>query len=431
MPRKKADGWLSGNSLHGQAGFSPALPLNLDHVDEQKAIPLGGDRHIRIVHLATRLIFAGMGQVVASLVRDLPSRRYRSAIWCIEEADSLGQKLQSEGYKVIALGRNRRRDFGLFFRIATLVRREQIDILHCHDDLSWFYGTIGARLGRISRILVTMHGRRPEFSRRHLWEQRALAGLTKSVVCVSSYLRQQIITEIGASPNKVVVVRNGIPLRLGQLRREQRQRARDIFGVPDSAIVVGSVGRLAEVKNLDLLIAAVADARAAVPVLRLVLVGEGPCQEHLIRKVTALGLSEVVIFTGLRNDVPELLPGFDLYVCSSDYEGVSLSILEAMAAARAVIATAVGGNPEIVHHNKTGILVERRNHRALAQALVELSRDAARRLQLGQQAKDAVEKIYGSDRMIDDYDALYQAILHPSLRVPTATQETTDNLLQD
>jgi glycosyltransferase involved in cell wall biosynthesis len=356
-----------------------------------------------------------LGQVVASLIRELPSQRYQSAIWCLEEADTLGKGLQSEGYEVVELGRRRRRDFALFFRIAALVRSKRIDVLHCHDELSWFYGAIGARLGGTSQVLVTMHGRRNDFSKRHLWEQRLLANLTTNIICVSSYLRQQLISEIGVSPGKVLVIRNGIPLKPIHSGREQHQRARDNLGIPDNAIVIGSVGRLVEVKNLDLLLEAVADSRGSIPAIRVVLVGEGPLRQHLEQKVAALGLQEAVIFTGLRTDVPELLSCFDLYICSSDYEGVSLSILEAMAAARAVIATAVGGNSEIVLHDKTGLLIERGDRYSLAQAIKELACDLERRLRLGQEAQSAVEEIYSSKRMMHDYDVLYRTVLHSAL----------------
>jgi glycosyltransferase involved in cell wall biosynthesis len=369
-------------------------------------------RQVRVAHVAERLIVAGMGHVIACLVRGMPPHRYQSAIWCLEEADILGQKLHNEGHEVIEIGRRWRRDFALLMRMASLIRKKRIDILHCHDELGWFYGTLAAWLGGASRVVVTMHGRRPDISTRHLYEQRILARGTTAIISVSSYLSQQLVNEIRVAPRKLVTIRNGIPLAPLQTEQEQRSQARKVLGLHEDAMVVGCVGRLAAVKNLDLLIDAAAAARAVVPNLYVVLIGEGPCQAYLIHRVAALGLNEAVIFTGLRQDVAELLPGLDLYVCSSDYEGVSLSVLEAMVAARAVIATAVGGNPEIVRHNETGLLVEKGNRQALAQAIIELSYDATRRHKLGQQARRSVEAHYSIDRMIQDYDCLYQAVLN-------------------
>ena len=366
---------------------------------------------IRVAHLATRLIIAGLGNVVASLVRGMPKPQYRSTVVCLEEADVLGRLLKDEGHEVIELGRYRRRDFGLFVRIAIFLRRNHIDILHCHDELSWFYGTLGARLGGVNRVVVTMHGRRADFSMRHRWEQRILAKLSRSIICVSSYLQRQIQTELRVLPDKVPVIRNGIPINPIDDDAEIRHRVRQALNLSEDEIVVGCVGRLDTVKNLDLLIDAVHKARAVIPSLRLAIVGEGPCRDHLFQKISQLGLVEAVIFTGLRRDVHELLCSFDLYVCSSDYEGVSLSILEAMAARRAIIATAVGGNVEIVSQNETGILVQPRDIQEMVEAIVALSRDSEHRVRLGQQARIFVEKYFSQVRMIDDYNRLYHSVL--------------------
>lgn len=355
-----------------------------------------------------RLGVAGMEHVVASLVRGMPRSTYASAVWCIEEADTLGRELRREGYEVVEWRRRRRRDVALFFRLAALMRSERIDVLHCHDELSWFYGAVGAWLGGVSRVLVTMHGRRSDIARRHLWEQRFLASLSRTVVSVSQYLREQIIDEIKVAPDKAITVYNGVAVAPQPPTREMCRRARAALGLPEDARVVGTVGRLAAVKNLELLITAAAAARAVVPSFYVVLIGDGPCKERLLHRVAALGLNDRVRFAGLRRDVATLLPAFDLYVCSSDYEGVSLSVLEAMAAERAVIATAVGGNQEIIRHNETGILVEKKNPQALRQALIELARDAPRRRRLGQRARRMVAAHYSVQRMIEDYEKLYQ-----------------------
>ena len=372
---------------------------------------VGLDRPVRIAHLATRLIIAGMGNVVASLVREASEERCHQSIWCLEEADTLGQILRGEGHSVVELGRRHRRDFGLFVRIARSIRQNKIDVLHCHDELAWFYGVIGGLLGGVPAILVTMHGRRQTFSSRHLWEQRLLARLSSRVVCVSKYLGQQILSELGTSPNKVVTIRNGIDLSLPQSSLHARSKIRLELGLQDSAFVVGAVGRLDAVKNFDLLFETIGDARSVVPSLRLVLVGEGPCRDHLLQKRSQLGLEDCVVMTGLRRDIPDLLASFDLYVCSSDYEGISLSILEAMAARTAVVATAVGGNVELVSHDHTGVLVKPKHVREMVAAIVDLSRDSQRRIQLGRQARSFVEQHFSLPQMIEEYDRLYHAVL--------------------
>lgn len=373
---------------------------------------IGFNRPIRIAHLATRLIIAGMGNVVAGLVRGIPKEWCQQDIWCLEEADTLGHILMREGHAVIELGRRHRRDFGLIWRIACLIRERQIEVLHCHDELAWFYGVFGGLLGGVRSIIVTMHGRRRNISWRHLWEQRVLARLSTHIVCVSDYLGGQIMIELGVCSGKVVVIRNGIDLRLLRPNPHARSRVRQELGLQDCDFVVGTVGRLDAVKNFDLLFEAIREAKSVVPSLRLILVGEGPYQQHLKEKRTVLGLSDYVVMTGLRHDIPDLLASFDLYVCSSDYEGISLSILEAMAEEKAVVATAVGGNSEILVHEKTGLLVKAKDKATLTEAIVELANNQAKRVVLGQQARKSVERDYNLSLVIEGYGRLYRNLLN-------------------
>jgi glycosyltransferase involved in cell wall biosynthesis len=159
------------------------------------------------------------------------------------------------------------------------------------------------------------------------------------------------------------------------------------------------------------LIEASADAIRVIPSLQIIVAGEGPSKEHLVQKTAALGLNDKVHFLGLRKDVSDLLAATDLYICSSDREGISLSILEAMAAERPVIATAVGGNLELIQHDETGLLIKKGDRDALVQAILSLSLDAQARSRLGQQARQSIEANFSLNRMLLDYDHLYQSMM--------------------
>ena len=366
---------------------------------------------IRIVHLATRLIYAGMGQVIAHLLRGLPRHTYETELWCLEEADSLGRRLKADGHTVVELDRRWRRDFRLILRIARRLRENKIRILHCHDELSWFYGTLASLLSPGTRVIVTMHGRRPAILRRHLNEQRILALATRRIISVSAYLQQQLMDELRLEGEKVTTIYNGIPIPDRSLESADRIRARQQLNLPENGLVVGSAGRLAEVKNYPLLIEAASDLAPEIPGLKIVLIGEGPCREQLLRQVAHLGLESTVKFTGMIRNVPDVLSALDIYACTSDYEGISLSILEAMAAERPVIATAVGGNTEIIRHNETGFLIGKGNRNALGRAVRELYHDEGKRRLIGGRALREVERSFSLPRMIRDYDRIYQLTL--------------------
>ncbi len=365
-----------------------------------------------------------MESVIAALLRHVPAARYDSRAWCLEALDALGCELAAEGRAIETVGRRRRRDVSLFLRLAWRLRAQRIDVLHCHDELSWFYGAVAARLsGRRVPVVMTLHGRRPGISARHRLEQRALAAATSSLVSVSDYLRRQVASELCLPQEAIATVVNGIDLRVGSPGADERLEARARLGLPDDALVVGSVGELSAVKNIDLMLAAAAMARQWLPSLRVLLVGDGAHRARLEERASAVGLRDTV-FAGVRRDVPALLPAFDIYICSSDYEGISLAILEAMARGRAVIATAVGGNPELIRDEFTGVLVPKGDEARLAEAIVRLGGDPAWRERLGRAAQERVCAHHGIARMVNAYVDLYDAVIAGSTRLGAAARRS-------
>jgi glycosyltransferase involved in cell wall biosynthesis len=362
-----------------------------------------------------------VGNLVTGLARD----PYRHEIWCLEEEDRFGRELRQRGVSVVELGRRRRRDLDLFRRLATRLRRDRVDILHCHDVLSWFYGTIAALGGR-ARVVVTMHGRRPSISKRHLIEQRLLTFGTAAIVSVSEYLKRQLVDELRLASGRVLTILNGIPIDRSIAdpgSAERRIRARRALGLSEDAIVVGSVGELSSVKHLDLAIEALGEARRRVPSLQLVLIGDGAERDRLTRLATDLGLEGAVCFAGIRRDVGLMLQAFDLYVCSSHYEGISLAILEAMAAGLPIVATAVGGNTEILA-DRSGVLVPSDDKARLAATFVELAVSPESRLALGNEARRRVCARHSLEGMLAAYDSLYHQVLRRSATRDIAGRET-------
>src|SRR5207247_3251828 len=189
---------------------------------------------------------------------------------------------------------------------------------------------------------------------------------------------------------------------------QDRIAARDLLGVHHDAYVVGTVGRLDPVKNLQALIAAHASLVRHVPDARLVVIGSGPIQSELESRAAALGIAETVRFAGYRSNVRELMAAFDVYANSSTYEGVSLTILEAMATGLPVVATRCGGNPEVVVDGETGILVSA-DCSALGEELVVLAANPTLRQGLGGAGRRRVVEQFSIERMMDQYSRAYAA----------------------
>ena len=230
------------------------------------------------------------------------------------------------------------------------------------------YGHVSRLRGGGRRVVYTEHGRTsdaPPTPKRRL-ANRVLGRMPARIFAVSNELRGYMV-ESGFPAARVGTIYNGIapgPCRVPEDRREARRR----LGIADGALVVATVARLDPVKDLGTLLAAFQLAARDVPGGHLVVVGDGPERAALQRLAGSLAIPAT--FTGTRSDVRELLPGFDILVNSSVSEGVSVTILEAMAAGLAVVATAVGGTPEVVQRDETGLLVPARSPEALAEALV-------------------------------------------------------------
>jgi glycosyltransferase involved in cell wall biosynthesis len=234
----------------------------------------------------------------------------------------------------------------------------------------------------------------------------ALARLATEAFAVSADLRTHLLAE-GFPPGAMGVIHNGIDV--GPLpSAADRQAVRRDLGVDDDALVVGTIARLDPVKHLDALLEAAARARTIHPLpVVAVVIGDGPERGVLEQRAAALDLGDHVRFLGRRDDARRWLAGMDVYVNASVSEGISLTILEAMAAGLPVVATRVGGTPEIVDA-ASGVLVPARDVPALADALVALGADPARRRELGAAARARVESAFSLDRMVAAYRGMYE-----------------------
>jgi glycosyltransferase involved in cell wall biosynthesis len=267
---------------------------------------------------------------------------------------------------------------------------------------------------RGTALVFTEHGRLSDAgpSRRRRLANQVLANAPDGVFTVSKDLKQHLAAE-GFSPDRIGVIYNGIDI-CPPPSAADRARARQLIGASDDVFVIGTVARLDPVKDLGTLIDAAALLASTQPI-RVVVIGDGPEKLRLKELAAASGITANVSFVGYRDDARDWLAGFDAYVNSSTSEGVSLTILEAMAAERPVVATGVGGTPEIVDET-CGRLVSPRDPAGLAAALDAVARDAPLRESLGRAARRRVASRFTLGRMIDEYASVYRAIGGPPAR---------------
>ncbi|MGB0752319.1 MAG: glycosyltransferase, partial [Gammaproteobacteria bacterium] len=298
--------------------------------------------------------------------------RANIVVACLDERGVWAEHLRNEGIRVEALGRKPGFDWSLVGSIRRIAKDMYKPAIHCHHYTPFVYGGLASLAIPDSKLVYTEHGRYgdgpPSVKRR--FANQLFGRMPGRFFAVSHDLRQHLVGE-GLPAAKLEVNHNGI--EPGAVTTEHaRSEVRDELGLHHDDWVVGTVARLDPVKDLNVLIDAVAQLKDRAPKLKVVFVGDGPERQNLEAAVEAQGLAARVIFLGHRDDARRLMAGFDLYFNCSVIEGISVTILEALAAGLAVAASRVGGTPEILGDNEYGLMFESRSPKAAAHTLLRL-----------------------------------------------------------
>ena len=356
---------------------------------------------VTVAHVVLTLDHGGLEYLAIQMSEHLQRRGFRSPIVVLTEG-ALIDEARRRGIDAFVMHKRKGFDVRLIFALRRLIRDQGVDVLHTHNFAPLIYGSLAARLCGIGTV-NTRHGRAALKTHPLIW------ALTDRVVAVSEDARRELLRHNRIRPDKVRVVINAIDLTgYHAAPRPSEQRRRDL-GLPLGAPVCGIVGRLSPEKDHRTLLHALDLLRASSPA-HLVIVGGGPMEGELKSLVRNLGLGERVHFLGFRSDVAELLPLFDLFVLSSTEEGISLTLIEAMAAGLPIVATRVGGNPEVVIDGETGLLVEAGQPAALAAAIGSLLGEPDTRARMGRRGREVALEKFDIERLIDEYQAIYASM---------------------
>ena len=362
----------------------------------------------RVLQVVLSLNPGGTERLVVELARRLTSQ-IPMAVCCLDEEGDWASELTADDVPVTALHRAAGFRPALSRAIATVARHHGANVIHCHHYSPFVYSCFARLFQPGCRVLFTEHGRLSDAapSAKRRFANQILRRLPRGVFTVSEDLRQHIIAE-GFSPSAVSVIYNGISVgpQPDSATREQIRRKVD---ASSDTLVIGAIARLDRVKDLGTLIEATGQCGRTLPVL-LLIIGDGTERVRLEEVTKACGAEPHVKFLGHRDDARRWLAGCDLYVNSSISEGVSLTILEAMAAGLPIVATRVGGTPEVVDAT-CARLVSPRDANALAAALLDLARQPVLRDQMGRAARTRVEALFTLERMVDEYRDVYHRVL--------------------
>lgn len=363
-------------------------------------------RPIRVLHVVSCLGHGGMEAGVMKLVTGCDPSRVISDVCTLERAQAF-QDLFTGDSKLHELSRSSAFDVGLVSALAGIMRTRCVDVVHTHAWGTLLEGSLAATWSRTAHVVHGEHGTM-ELKPLNVRLQRVLWRKADRLLAVSHELANRMTARVGVRRDEITVIPNGVDTeRFGHMPREQARKA---LSLPVDVFVVVAIGRLVAVKNYPLLIEAARLVRAAGVHLQLLVAGDGPLRDELEQRIRDAGMEGTVRLLGVRTDTSTLLAAADAFALTSRSEGMSNTILEAMAAGRPVVATRVGGNPELVQEGVTGLLVTADSPQELAESLLALSADRARSEQLGARARQRVEAEFSVRRMIARYTDLYESI---------------------
>jgi glycosyltransferase involved in cell wall biosynthesis len=357
--------------------------------------------------------FGGGERVAAELAMRLDSGRFES-VFCMTRpgwGPGLEESLRAAGVRTLALRRQSAKNLLAWRPLISVLRRERTDILHCHKFGSNVWGAIFGQLTGVPVIVAHEHVWSFEGQPlRRLLDRHLIAKAASVFLTVSNETRRQMIEVEGIDPDLIRVLPNGIPALAEPIGHDVRRE----LGIAQQALVVGTVSVLRPQKALQVLIRSTARLVNEFPTLKVIIAGEGPERVNLEALVTELGLDGRVLLVGARTDISDVLAAFDVAVSSSDFEGSPLAVIEYMGAAKAIVATRVGGVPDLIQDGAHGLLVEAQDPEGLASAVARLLSDPDLRARMGEDARRRQQAEFTIDAAVHRLELLYEELVAAS-----------------
>ena len=354
------------------------------------------------LHIDTSRTWRGGQNQVLLTVLGLRKRGHRTAL--VMRSDSELSQRSPDHADNFSIDSRMESDIQASWRLSKLLQSLRPDIVHAHDAHAISMAAIARLLTSKDKPLPFLASRRVDFHVGHNIFSRWKYAQVDHFLCASQAIHDMLI-EDGIHAERTTVVHEGIDLT--RIDNAPPLDLHEEFSLPVNCPVIGNIAALVPHKGQDCLIDAANQVSKEVPDARFLIVGTGELHEALRRKIHSLNLEQHVILTGFRNDVLSILKSLDLFVMSSLTEGLGTSVLDAMAARRAVVATRAGGIPESVVDEKTGLLTPVGDANSMSRAIVELLKDSHRRHTFGQAGRQRAQQFFSDDRMVERTTDVY------------------------
>ena len=400
-----------------------AFPSGPDFSGESKIAKTG----VSVCHIASGDAWGGAEAQIATLAAALAKRSDVDVSAIVLNQGRLAEELKSCGIPVLVLPQNEKSLLQIASEAEAFVGNRNVGIIHSHRYKENLLAALLKLRNPQLRLVRTQHGW-PEPSRGlagiKQWTAHALDRLTArsstdTIISVSGQLRKYLRKQV--DERRIITIRNGIdlaPLHRTSIKRQAKARLR----IGENEFVVGFAGRLEAVKRLDIFAAAAKEIAARIPSVKFVIAGSGRDEQKFRKLICQFGLERNSLLLGHCENSFEVLSAMDLLLITSDHEGLPMVMLEAMALGTVVVSRAVGGIPEVIADNETGILLNSADPHTIGAACAELFQNPEKRLRIAAAAKATVESEYSAERNCDQVVSLYRSLLHiqPSLQTAVA-----------
>lgn len=366
----------------------------------------------KVMFIVHSLGIGGVEKLVYDMARELKNRDIESSVCCLDYVGTWGEELKKGGFKVFNLERRKGLDLSILRKIKLILKEEHPDILHPHQYTPYFYTVASCFSLKRPQIVFTEHGRFfPDklSSKRVIFNQIAKF-FTDAIIGVCEFSKEALVKYEKFPKDKIEVIYNGIKIE-EFLKETDVESKRKSLGLSPSDKIIGTVGRLCLEKNHRMLIQAFGEVRKKIKEVKLLIIGDGELRPELEAFSRKMYLANDILFLGEHPDVAELMKIFDVFALSSDSEAASLVLLEAMASGLPVVATDVGGNPELVLDGETGILVERGNYKNFAQAIIRILQTNDLKTKMGIAGEERVIEKFTFEKMVNAYIELYNRLI--------------------
>ncbi|MFW5775419.1 MAG: glycosyltransferase, partial [Chitinivibrionales bacterium] len=362
---------------------------------------------LRVMQITHDLEIGGLQRVVVTLCKTIRRDLFTPSVLCLRRQGPFARELQEHGVEVFSIPRKPdKADYFAFLKIARVLRKQRIDVIHTHNTEPLMDGTMGAILAGVKTIVHTDHARRFPDKKRYMVAERLLSCFVYRMIGVSEDTSQNLRHYEKIASKRLMTIPNGIdpdPYTVAIDRNAVRER----LGLSQQGLVIGTVARLSPEKTLEDAIEAFSIVVKRFPDACLLIVGEGPCEEQLRGKASEMGVAQRVVFAGRHCEIAPLVRAMDVFVLSSSREGLPMAVLEAMAGGCPIVSYAVGGVPSAIKDGQSGYLVHPGDIESLARRIKELLDRPALRMQFGENAQMLFAKQFSAEPMTRAYERLY------------------------